>query len=190
MTLPPIAIGAVVAACIAAVLSFLGLVASKEQKTSEFRQAWIDAVREDVAKLVASCFGILDEFRTRSGEESEAWKLARTDFLEANATATRLRLRLNPKEAPSQNVLDIIREMEITLNKISHFEGGNPDAFVGPLSALTERLVMGTSEILKAEWERVKAGEPVFRVSKWVALIVFAAVSIAALTVSVQATLL
>ena len=51
--LPDIAVGAIGAALIAGVVSLLGLVISKEQKVSEFRQAWIDALRSDVASLIS-----------------------------------------------------------------------------------------------------------------------------------------
>ena len=50
--IPDVAIGAVVAALIAAIVSLLGLIISKEQKTSEFRQAWIDALRSDLTHLI------------------------------------------------------------------------------------------------------------------------------------------
>ena len=46
--IPSVAVGAVVAALIAGTVSLLGLIISKEQKTSEFRQAWIDALRNDL----------------------------------------------------------------------------------------------------------------------------------------------
>lgn len=43
-----LSVGAVGAAMIAAFVSFLGLIIGKEQKTSEFRQAWIDALRSEL----------------------------------------------------------------------------------------------------------------------------------------------
>lgn len=51
IAIPPVAIGAIGAALIAATVSLLGLIISKEQKTSEFRQAWIDALRSDLGSL-------------------------------------------------------------------------------------------------------------------------------------------
>ncbi len=53
MELHPLAIGAIVAALITGILSVLGLVISKEQKTSEFRQQWIDDLRREVSELLA-----------------------------------------------------------------------------------------------------------------------------------------
>lgn len=40
-----VAIGGVVTALVAGAFSFVNLTLNKEQKTSEFRQAWIDGLR-------------------------------------------------------------------------------------------------------------------------------------------------
>jgi hypothetical protein len=50
--LPDQAVGAVAAALIAGLISLLGLIISKEQKVSDFRQAWIDALRSDIAAVI------------------------------------------------------------------------------------------------------------------------------------------
>ncbi len=49
-----IAAGAILAAVIAGAFSFLSLVMSKEQKVSEFRQDWINSLREDICKFVSA----------------------------------------------------------------------------------------------------------------------------------------
>lgn len=51
----PQAVGAVLAATIAGGMSFLGSVFSKDQKTSEFRQAWIDGLRSEISQLICAC---------------------------------------------------------------------------------------------------------------------------------------
>ena len=60
-TLPKEAVGAVVAAIIAGLVAFYSLIISKEQTISGFRQQWIDALRADVAALVAYVVGIHGE---------------------------------------------------------------------------------------------------------------------------------
>ena len=47
------AVATIAAALVAGLVSFIVTVLSKEQKTSEFRQAWIDALRSDIADFVA-----------------------------------------------------------------------------------------------------------------------------------------
>ena len=44
----------IVAAAIAAAASLVAVTLSKEQKVSEFRQAWIDALRQDLASFFSS----------------------------------------------------------------------------------------------------------------------------------------
>lgn len=52
LVVPDAAIGAIAAASIAGLLAFLSLIIAKENKTSEFRQAWIDSLRLDLSKLI------------------------------------------------------------------------------------------------------------------------------------------
>jgi len=49
-----VAIATVVAAVIAGLISVVALTLTKEQKTSEFRQAWIDGLRSDLADYLAA----------------------------------------------------------------------------------------------------------------------------------------
>ena len=53
LNIPDVAIGAIAAALIAGLISLLGLIISKEQKTSEFRQAWIDGLRSELSLVIA-----------------------------------------------------------------------------------------------------------------------------------------
>ena len=60
------------AAVITSILSVLGLVISKEQKTSEFRQQWIHSLRSEVAPLLACVeairlYGDAQRAKTHSG---------------------------------------------------------------------------------------------------------------------------
>lgn|SRR6266446_644807 len=67
------AIGAVMAAIIAAGISFLVTVLAKEQKTSEFRQAWIDALRKDLSEFIAT----VDNAEFVSQAQDEPWSPTR-----------------------------------------------------------------------------------------------------------------
>ena len=50
----PSFIGPVIAAIIAGSISFIVTVLSKDQKTSEFRQTWIDSLRSEISELLSS----------------------------------------------------------------------------------------------------------------------------------------
>ena len=161
LELPDIAIGAISAAIIASFFSFLGLIIAKEQKTSEFRQAWIDSLRNEISQLIASANAIHVAMTSQRLESvTSAWNVVRDDFVAINEAAARIRLRLNPNEELSKAVLAKIEEIEGLLapRKLPDYT---------ELNQKEKELVSQASALLKEEWRRVKKGEPTFRVAKW-----------------------
>jgi hypothetical protein len=152
-------LGPVVAAIIAGAVAFLASVFSKEQKISEFRQAWIDSLRNDLSEFVSIVLQIGDELsvRHRRGADIEALQAhlrsREPNFQRLEACKARIQLRLNPKE--HMVLLDAIEEM---------CEPSDHDR-------KAEILIAESQKILKTEWKRVKRGEPIFVVSKWLSLI-------------------
>lgn len=168
------AIGAVVTALIAGAFSFVGLTLSKEQKTSEFRQAWIDGLRVDLATFFAGARAmarVTEENRsvvarggTNSNLEMTKEQISEIRY-QAAETRYRIQLRLNPKEAEHN---ELLRLMHVAIEEQNSFFNGSSDM------AKTLRAVDNAAEfapqILKTEWERVKKGELAFRVARnWVA---------------------
>lgn len=102
-----VAIATVIAALIAGVFSFVNLTLSKEQKTSEFRQAWIDRLREDLAAFFAAAraFARASELVHQYGSDYKdkvslpvgEQKIGELRH-EAAETYYRIKLRLNPDE--------------------------------------------------------------------------------------------
>jgi hypothetical protein len=161
LELPDIAIGAISAAIIASFFSFLGLIISKEQKTSEFRQAWIDSLRSEIAQLISSANAIHGAMTSQDLESAaSAWSVVRADFVTINEAAAKVRLRLNPNEDLSKAVLAKIEEIERLLAP-----GAFPDH--SELNQKEKELVSHASALLKDEWRRVKKGEVRYRVAKW-----------------------
>lgn len=166
--LPDAAIGPVIAALVAATLSFLGLVVAKEQKVSEFRQAWIDAVRSDLGAVISSVLALRNVKATAKEEDLEAWKIVQEEVVAGNAALLRLRLRLNPDEPPSAELLVFLERMETLMNQAGPVDD---DA----MNTLEREIVEAAGPILKAEWKRVKRGEPIYWISKWAALAILVA---------------
>lgn len=159
LTLPEGAIGAIVAAFIAGIVSLLGLIVSKEQKTSEFRQAWIDALRSEISMLISHANAIHGASVAGSASLRDAWTDMRTDFVGINEAAAKIRLRLNASEESSRAILQTVEEIERALapgNAIHHEE----------LNKIEKRLVDKTTIVLKREWERVKRGEMSYKIAK------------------------
>src|SRR5947207_775407 len=97
------AFATITAAFVAGGIAYLSSVLSKEQKTSEFRYAWLNAVLEDIAKFTGATESIT----------ASAWSISKTEgaekalaFLgnaeprigEALTAYYRARIRLYPKE--------------------------------------------------------------------------------------------
>lgn len=179
----PAAAATIVASTIAATIAFIGLIISKENKTSEFRQQWIDALRSELADLISSAISIQGSLSVkRAGVGGETWEATASHFAAINKATALVRLRLNPGEASSGKVLAVIEKFE------SAFSSRNPDP--ATLNALAKELVKESQSVLKNEWERVKQGELVFRIAKWGSLIVASTAATGACWLIVEAALL
>jgi hypothetical protein len=159
-----IALIGTLAAWIAGVFSLLGLIISKDQKTSEFRQEWIDELRLDIAIRVAHAHQIHAYSSVRgSGTDQELWTATREDFIQLNKASTRIKLRLNHNEAESKLLLRSMLELE------SLFRTPLTIASLGEINKIVDSIERDAPIILKTEWTRVKNGEPIYYWARWIA---------------------
>ena len=168
------AMGAVVAALIAGAFSFVNLTLNKEQKTSEFRQAWIDGLREDLATFFAGARAMAratEEQRTAIARGSSNSTFPMTGEkvsdirYQAAETRYRIQLHLNPKELEHN---ELLRLMQVAIAAQNGFFKGSGD-MASTLTAV-DNAAAYAPQILKTEWERVKKGELAFRLARnWVA---------------------
>jgi len=154
--LPKEIAGTMIAAVIAAVISLLGLIISKESKVSEFRQAWIDALRAEIAAVITHAHAIHGAYLAKFQDNSTLWQNVRLDFVGLNEAWAKIRLRLNPKELSSIAILQALEEHEGLFPK-----GGTPD--FTKLGLADHKLLEAANVVLKEEWQRVKRGELVYR---------------------------
>lgn len=159
-SIPDAAIGSVAAAVVAAMVAFLGLVISKESKVSEFRQAWIDELRADLAALITNANLIRGAAGLSYESKKQAFESVSDFFLDFNRAASSIRLRLNPTERRCVAVLKAIEELEGTM-------AASP---IDVDACVKNELVLlrVAQKLLKIEWGRVRRGEFVFVCSKWV----------------------
>lgn len=173
------AIASIVAALITGAIAFINLTLSKEIKTSEFRQVWIDALRIDLAVFFAGSRAM-----TRAMQENASAKdrniaapvfgaMTREKISEiryqAAETYYSIRLRLNMEKAEHK---ELLRLMKIALDELNELlqAGGDVNLTLAAIDGASEY----APQILKKEWERVKAGELPFRVARnYLAPIVF-----------------
>ena len=180
-------------ACLGGLGAFAGLVISKESKVSEFRQAWIDALRQELANHVAATLALarhidhhegFQQYRAANGAPPDAqlnWLRERTG-LESTVTSTRsaIRLRINRSEkkaeaaARNARLLDVLSAIEAAFRADDFKTARVRIAEVDDIAP----------DVLKAEWIRVKRGEPFFRAMKWICCGIFAVAVVLVSTVS------
>jgi len=169
MSLAPIA--TVVAAFITAFISFVNMTLSKEQKTSEFRQAWIDGLRGDLAIFFSSARALcrtMEENRNieNSSEDIRNFIFTKEKIGEMRLNAVdslyRIKLRLNNKEGEHIKLNQLL-ESAIAIQNQINVENGKD--YFEALAAI-ELAAIKSQDILKIEWQRVKQGENTFRIAK------------------------
>ena len=181
-----IPLGVILAACITAIISFLSLIISKEQKTSEFRQTWIDGFRHELAEFAGHARRISTEtslINLPSSNDSAAdfvtsynENALRTDPFAENRLCMAqsyyaLRFRLNPLEEDHSNLLTYLNKIYESLNQ------SNSNNRYSETTKELDDMSFVAQKLLKHEWIRVKNGEKAFRISvaiaKWVIIIFF-----------------
>lgn len=136
-------IASVIAAIIAAAAAGVGLVITKENKTSEFRQDWIDGLREELAELMEYFL------RLRNCNSDEIISVKnKINFLSAKI---KLRLSSDSPTNEEKKLLGIITD---------HIVNADPTV---DCTQVVQLYFSYSSSILKSEWERVKRGEKKYR---------------------------
>jgi hypothetical protein len=157
-----ISIGAIGAALIAAVVSLLGLIISKEQKTSEFRQAWIDSLRAEITQYLTSFNAIADALRVTYNTQADKVAALSPLYSKLNESNFAITLRVNPDEERSRSLLSaMIRFKQLTAN--------DADMVPAKIRPIELDFLSSSKELLKYEWNRVKGGEFTFKLTKAIA---------------------
>lgn len=151
-------VATLIASALAAFVALITIVVTKEQKVSEFRQAWINSLRDDVAEAIsaASTMSIVMQLKNRPD-------LVFAEWARFGAALARVELRLNLKEASHQALAEHIHEAELLVQRIESCRSDyNQDEWL----ALQAKVVLTSQELLKIEWNRVREGELFYRVIK------------------------
>lgn len=148
-----------VAALIAAIASLVGLVLAKEQKTSEFRQAWIDQLRFEFADYLSAFTEMRDQVQRNFPSNSHKLEVLSPLYSKLNRASNMVRLRLNPVESETEEITSVMDCME----NLSQ----DDLRLVGPTGDTLEDDLRGKAQaLLKREWDRVRKGERAYRVAK------------------------
>ncbi len=165
---------ALLVAFVAGAFSLLNLTVSKENTVSEFRQTWMDALREDISAFVAQAQWIhtetIEYLSGRVKDYTGHLDRIREPLVSMNQAATRVKLRLHEEERASSALMESMGALTELLRALSEESIDNRQYFdrFGPLSIRVEK---DAAVILRSEWSRVKRGEHGYRVAKGFAYI-------------------
>ena len=156
----------VLAATIAATITFLASVFTKESKISEFRQQWIDALRNDVSELISVLCYLSHEYEqlSKSADRSQTpivLDRIKPEMMTIQKIHARIEMRLNPEE--HENLLDILGEFVVLPDFTAKSEAEQAVAI--------RKVINETQKILKSEWRVVKVGETTYRWVRRISLI-------------------
>lgn len=169
-----ILIGAMFAAVIAGYFSFINLIASKENKISEFRQEWINSLRDSISCYISSLSylsTLIKHYSEKSNEEKNKFEMFR-DIEEVYTRVTEsyndIVFRINDGE--KDKIGKEINDRFLTeLKKTRGYH--NENKFSEARKACNE-LSEAAKPLLKYEWKRVKKGELSYRISKCLSIFI------------------
>ncbi|WP_158932998.1 hypothetical protein [Acidisphaera sp. S103] len=158
-----VSIGAVGAAVIAGLVSVLGLIIAKEQKISEFRQAWIDELRKCLVSYLVNINAISDGVRMKKAGAVTDQSVMISSYKALNEASHGIKLRINADEKPAKNLIKTMLEFEMIAEE-------NSDLMPDKIREIEVRFLKCAKKLLKFEWERVKRGEKTFIWTKWIVI--------------------
>ncbi|MBS0854546.1 MULTISPECIES: hypothetical protein [unclassified Tatumella] len=181
--LPPsiyIAMGALAAALVTGLFSFLNMIVTKENKVSEFRQEWINTLREEISIFTASAQRMsydLSECRGKNIDKAvETLNESREKTVQS---LTKLTLMLNHEDIKKEGTqeFELMRVIK-DARAVKVARGFRVRAKDKGCWAQDEEIIRASDAIrdaagplLKDNWEIVKKGERVYRYTRNAALV-------------------
>ena len=169
-----ILLGAMFAALVAGFFAFMNLVALKENKVSEFRQDWINSLRDSISCYVSS-LTYLSTLYMHHGEKNvdkkDKFDMTRDIeeiYLKVNESYNDIVFRINENEK-SKKGKRVNNEFLTALRKTREYY--NKSQFTEARIACHD-LRDKAKPLLKFEWKRVKNGELNYRISKYFSILV------------------
>lgn len=164
----------IIGAIIAGFFSYTSLIVSKENKVSEFRQEWINSLRNSISSYISSLCYISMLYKHRSGqteEKKDKFNMTRDIediYSKMNESYNDIIFRINDKEVNTNG--NEINSKFLSALKLTrqHYLTGKWDDVIKSCDDLRDV----SKPLLKHEWNRVKEGETNYRKAKKYSLIV------------------
>ncbi|WP_323156883.1 hypothetical protein [Pseudomonas rhodesiae] len=184
-SIPPtvyVALGAIVAALLAGFFSYVNLVSAKENKVSEFRLAWTDGLREEVASFTSAIQVLAKHEETFMDLRQYKWPdvseydlevkwIEKSELLFSKCieNMSKIHLRLNPEHIKKPDGLESKLMNALKLSRDCFNDGDYAGALDG-CAAIRNT----AAPLLKQTWETVKLGELGYRKIRKYALLTVA----------------
>ena len=153
---------ALIAIFVSLVVSLISLVITKENKTSEFRQQWINEIREEISNYLSLLYQykiawIIFKETSEDNNFVVFFKENIEKIKEINKYKETIVFRLNDDDKDDKKLIQLIKEINDILEEKETID--NDELFKN----YHENIVKKSKNLLKLEWERVKKGEPYFK---------------------------
>lgn len=171
--IPPtayVAFGVITAALLTGFFSFMNMVSSKENKVSEFRLAWIDGLRNEIAEHISAAQELarvsdtFDFLAAHTDEEKqkleiERYKETRAAYARATESLSKIQLRLNANHISEDSITPEANLMKAILKAREFSVRGDFDSVIDTCADIRS----AAAPILKSTWDLVKRGELGYR---------------------------
>jgi len=161
--------GVVTAALIAGAIAYAGFISTKESKVSEFRQNWINNLRDEISKYISCVDSLIEHIRKDNAgmmfpaakhmekklEHSELY----TQMLQARIS---ILLRINDKEKKPEDFERNRKFLDLIDSIYKNFESHKFSEVYSDIDALTS----ASRDLLKFEWNRARDDERKFQEAK------------------------
>ena len=167
-------IGVMFAAIVGGFFSLMNLVSSKEQKVSEFRQDWINSLRESISSYIASLYylsTLYQHYIEQNPDKKNRFEMTKgveETYSQVNKMYNDIIFRINENEKKpdlkklNDDFLAALEESRDLFNKNRLEE----------VKVSCNKVRTYAKPLLKIEWERVKSGEPAYRYSKYFSVVI------------------
>jgi hypothetical protein len=155
-----VAVGAFVAALIAGMFSYLNMIATKENKVSEFRCEWIKELRNEISTFTAAIQNltfITEHYvvKKNASENHLSWLTALAKEKEdAIKSITNITLMLNHQALLDPTSLESCLMKSVNLAR-EEFNKENYNKIIN----ISDSIRFSAGPLLKSNWETVKLGE-------------------------------
>lgn len=184
------ALATLAAAFVAGGIARSNLIVSKESKISEFRQAWVGELRENLSSLFSAvrllARAVQDERDKENGNGSNPrFHFSQEKIVEVRHLSTETKYRIELLlDAQQESHAELRRLLDAMMDTQTTYLTGGKKADIEPVFDSVGRANEQGTVVLAQEWKMVRLGEPEYRgaVSKADTVLLVAGVLMLALT--------